>query len=250
MVPNICVPQIQVPCLESLPASHEDRLLSWRTKFSLKKINLKLRYNISSFQGCKETRQASRKMEQKRLFLRHDMGLGYKCECISTGKTKSQKVYDTLAKAQSSSWKGPKETSTCKSSLKTVYLKRNKEVMVNNNENKFCPSTSFPSSEITRLLNEILQQNLEREEYEQERCLALSKDLSHFIHRKIQSLTLPRYKFVSYVHIGKVNCKGTVVSSRCLWDTSKYGFAAGRYRNDSLYAIASVCGFYSGKSQG
>ena len=130
------------------------------------------------------------------------------------------------------------------SSIEPIHLKRNYTACKVENSYQMEPTVKFPASQITEIANEVLSERLEGAEYDENACKELSKELCNEIQSKIKELTMPRYKFVCYVHIGQIKGQDMVIASRCLWDTNVDNFASAKFENRSLFATASVFGFY------
>lgn len=64
------------------------------------------------------------------------------------------------------------------------------------------------------------------------------------IKAKVKELMIPRYKIICLVHIGQMGDQSIRIGSRCLWDHVNDSFACSEFKNNSLYAIASVYGVY------
>ena len=70
------------------------------------------------------------------------------------------------------------------------------------------------------------------------------KTLSHLINKKVKELNFERYKIVTTVTIGQIADQGVRVASRCLMDQETDQFASGSFTNSTLFAVATVYGFY------
>jgi len=53
-----------------------------------------------------------------------------------------------------------------------------------------------------------------------------------------------RYKLVTTVTIGQIADQGVRVASRCLMDQETDQAASGSFTNETLFAVATVYGFY------
>ena len=59
-----------------------------------------------------------------------------------------------------------------------------------------------------------------------------------------KDLGCTRYKYVSHVVIGENTGQCLEAASRCLWDDQVDSFACATYKNDSIFAIATVFAIY------
>ena len=68
--------------------------------------------------------------------------------------------------------------------------------------------------------------------------------LSDVIKARTKELPLPRYKLVVSVEIGQSAGQSVICVSRSLWNASTDDFASASYRNESLFAVATVFAVY------
>ena len=65
------------------------------------------------------------------------------------------------------------------------------------------------------------------------------------IRSRIKSMMIPRYKVICLVHIGELGNHAVRIASQCLWDSSVDTFAMYEFKNNSLFAVATVYGVYA-----
>lgn len=130
------------------------------------------------------------------------------------------------------------------STIEPIHLKVTDRVQKQQKTCKMDTPVKFPSVKIESIAYSILKQHLELETYEETKTKSTDIHLCRVILREIKNLQLARYKFVCYVHIGEIKHKGTVIANRCMWDKNTENFAGAQFINSSLFATASVFGFY------
>ncbi|BFY99790.1 hypothetical protein BsWGS_02830 [Bradybaena similaris] len=106
------------------------------------------------------------------------------------------------------------------------------------------PTKKFPHSTVNSIIKESMENLLSDEHYRPDFCRDVTKTLSETIKARIKSLMIPRYKIICLVQIGELRSQGIRVGSRCLWDESNDTFWTHEFRNQSIYAVASVYGIY------
>ncbi|KAI8509210.1 Tctex-1 [Branchiostoma belcheri] len=102
----------------------------------------------------------------------------------------------------------------------------------------------FSATKVEAVMNMVLQQYLENEKYDPATSPNLTTILADVVKNRVKELNFPRYKIVSHVCIGQTDNNDVELASRCLWDQDKDNFATVTYRNDSLFAVATVYGVY------
>ena len=102
----------------------------------------------------------------------------------------------------------------------------------------------FVSYKVEEAMKEILKDQLQDVTYNAEQCSKLTQKLCSRIKEKAKEMSYPRYKLVVQVVLGEDTAQSVQMASRCLWDHNNDSFAAATYRNQSLYAIATVYGLY------
>jgi len=100
-----------------------------------------------------------------------------------------------------------------------------------------------------KLINTALLEQLKGRKYVAADCKWLTQDLAADLLERVKSdqrdAGVRRYKFVTVVNIGSVTEHPDVqLASRCLWGPNTDGFASASYRNDSLFAVATVYAVY------
>uniref|UniRef100_A0A1I8HQF8 Tctex1 domain-containing protein 2 n=2 Tax=Macrostomum lignano TaxID=282301 RepID=A0A1I8HQF8_9PLAT len=107
------------------------------------------------------------------------------------------------------------------------------------------PHRNFPVAEVHKILKDVLEGYLAEERYEEDFAREMSKNISQVIRGRIKELqALGRYKFVVVSSIGMNGGHGLAISSRCLWNDVTDNFASYQFRNNSLYAVATVFAVY------
>jgi hypothetical protein len=91
-----------------------------------------------------------------------------------------------------------------------------------------------------------LESHLKDKTYNPNKSLAMSKELSEEIMRETRNCLShnARYKLISHVSIGQQNGQDIRCTSRCLWDTNFDRFVSVVYKNDSLFAVATLFAVY------
>jgi hypothetical protein len=106
------------------------------------------------------------------------------------------------------------------------------------------PYTKFSAKQVTQIIEEVLEGQLEEEEYDPRATKQMAKTLSTIITSRVKSLKFDRYKIVTIVTLGQVADQGVQIASRCLFDTQWDNFGSGSYKNSSLFGVATVFGIY------
>lgn len=55
---------------------------------------------------------------------------------------------------------------------------------------------------------------------------------------------IPRYKIIVIISIGQIRDQNIRMGSRCLWDDTHDNFSSHIFKNNSLFAAATVFGVY------
>ncbi len=128
------------------------------------------------------------------------------------------------------------------SSIEPVHLRP--PATATENSYQIGPKILFPIVQIEKIARDTLNNFLEGTVYDEATCRQLSLDICDEIQTKIKRLKVPRYKFVSYVHIGQLLGQDIRIASRCLWDTNVDNCASVDFRSKHLFASACIFGFY------
>ncbi len=80
--------------------------------------------------------------------------------------------------------------------------------------------------------------------YDSKTCGKVTCDVSNQIKQAVKDMHFARYKFVCSVVIGERKDQGLQVASRCLCDSKSDNHASATYKNNSIFAVATVHGFY------
>lgn len=102
----------------------------------------------------------------------------------------------------------------------------------------------FNVSKVQKLVNEILSNHLENVQYEPNKCKDLVYFLSEEIKSRVKSVTFRRYKLIVNITIGQNNGSSIIVASRSLWNSDTDNGCTVQYKNNSLFAIASIFATY------
>lgn len=106
---------------------------------------------------------------------------------------------------------------------------------------KMEPGEMFLSGKARAIIRDVLETHLGAKSYIAEETKRLSVEISEEIKRKVKAeAPVERYKLVCVVWIGQQLGQGVHISSRCLWNANFDNFAEESYRNDHLFAQASV----------
>lgn len=105
----------------------------------------------------------------------------------------------------------------------------------------------FHAYKIEPKLYELLEDALKGKKYSQIQTGTFSKELSQDIMREarlIMNNASARYKIVAHVLISEATGQDIRFGSRCIWDNSFDNSASAVYKNESLYAVATVFAIY------
>lgn len=72
----------------------------------------------------------------------------------------------------------------------------------------------------------------------------LCKSISDAMKSRTKALNIPRYKIVVHVTIGEVGSHSLLQASRCMWNTDMDTHCTVEYKNQSLYACATIYVIY------
>ncbi|XP_031562874.1 tctex1 domain-containing protein 1-like [Actinia tenebrosa] len=95
---------------------------------------------------------------------------------------------------------------------------------------------------IKRLMDELLEEKLDNEVYDEESCKIKCLTLSEEIKQKVKELGMTRYRIICHVSIGSCSGQGLIMASRFIWNDIKDNFVTSTFRNVSLFAVATVFG--------
>ena len=105
----------------------------------------------------------------------------------------------------------------------------------------------FQAYKIEPKLFDLLKDALKGKKYSSIQSGTYAKELSQDIMRETRLLmnnASPRYKLVAHVVIGEPTGQDIRVGSRCVWDSMFDNCASVVYKNDSLFAVATVFAIY------
>lgn len=145
----------------------------------------------------------------------------------------------TQSEAQSG--KFASATSAATNSIDDNMSAFNGERLMMENTYKMEPDGLFLNGKARVIIRDVLEEHLKSKSYIAEDSKRLSAEISEEIKRKVKAeAPLERYKFVCVVWIGQQLGQGVHITSRCLWNAHFDNFARDSYRNDHLFAEASV----------
>jgi hypothetical protein len=105
----------------------------------------------------------------------------------------------------------------------------------------------FKPYKVEPKLYALLEETLKNRKYDAQKAAYLSKELSQELMREtrlIMNNASMRFKLVSHVVIGEMSGQDLRVGSRCLWDNNQDNCVTVVYKNNSLYAVATVFAIY------
>eukprot|EP00735_Rhodelphis_limneticus_P007127 TRINITY_DN19626_c0_g1::TRINITY_DN19626_c0_g1_i1::g.24466::m.24466 TRINITY_DN19626_c0_g1::TRINITY_DN19626_c0_g1_i1::g.24466 ORF type:complete len:125 (-),score=16.74,sp/A2VDD2/TC1DB_XENLA/45.00/3e-33,Tctex-1/PF03645.8/2.4e-26,DUF3827/PF12877.2/0.0082 TRINITY_DN19626_c0_g1_i1:349-687(-) len=105
--------------------------------------------------------------------------------------------------------------------------------------------TRFRSSKVKKVMQDILNQELEGKKYTHELSRQQSLRITDIIKQKVKELGFARYKIVVQVVVGEIKGQSIRIASRCLWDQENDNCASASFKNSSLYAVAMAFGCYA-----
>ena len=102
----------------------------------------------------------------------------------------------------------------------------------------------FNASRVSSVIESVLSNYLENEEYEYAKCNKLSETISEILKNRVKDLHYPRYRLISHVIIGQNTGQNIALYSRCLAFEGHDTYATATYKKGSLYACGCVYGIY------
>ncbi|XP_057314714.1 uncharacterized protein LOC130655917 [Hydractinia symbiolongicarpus] len=93
---------------------------------------------------------------------------------------------------------------------------------------------------VKEIITEILHTNLEGVSYDHKKCKNKSSELSCEIHDRLKNLSQNNYKITVLIYLGEIRDEGIEVSSQCIWDSKCDCVVISCFKNETLFAIASV----------
>ena len=113
------------------------------------------------------------------------------------------------------------------------------------NTYKMKPDKVFLTEQIKATIRECLDCCLKGKIYSSDCAKSWAVELADEIKGKVkQQGYLRQFKIVCVVHIGQNLNQAVSIASRSLWDNKVDSFACENFRNDSIFAQASVFGVY------
>lgn len=102
----------------------------------------------------------------------------------------------------------------------------------------------FNSMRISRLVNDIVRNHLENVKYEANKCRDLVQLLSDEIKMRTKLMVYKRYKLIVNLTIGQAFGNSLIMASRALWNPETDNECTVTYKNNSLFAIATIFACY------
>ena len=126
-----------------------------------------------------------------------------------------------------------------------VKIQEPKQVKLENTY-KMSPDVAvgFRPCAVTQEMETILRTELAGLKYDEKQCKALVLTLADHIKQSIKDMGYRRHKLVCNVVLGKSNDQGLQMCSRGLWDPAYDSWACANYKNDSIFAVATVHAFF------
>jgi len=102
----------------------------------------------------------------------------------------------------------------------------------------------FYPAQVKKIVNEVLNEKLENQTYDDKNAQALALDISNVVKMRCKSLKMPRYKIIVQTFVGENKGQGVRVTSKSLWNANFDDYASCSYMNASLFAVVMVFGSY------
>jgi len=102
----------------------------------------------------------------------------------------------------------------------------------------------FYSDKVEDVMRRILNNKLEKEEYDRTKFATLAKELSTEIKARVKEFQWMRHKVVVQVVVGQNSEQDVNFGSRCLWDLKTDNYACASYKNENFFASAACFGIY------
>lgn len=103
----------------------------------------------------------------------------------------------------------------------------------------------FKASDTTKAIENVLRRELANSSYEERWCKQKVTILADLIKDEVKYMGYRRHKIICHVVLGQTFDQGIEMGSRGLCDPSVDSWACASYRNDSLFAVATVHAFYA-----
>lgn len=102
----------------------------------------------------------------------------------------------------------------------------------------------FNSARVSRLVHEIMRNHLDNVKYEPNKCKDLVQLLTDEIKTRTKSILYKRYKLIVNLTIGQSVGSSLIMASRSLWNPETDNECTVTYKNNSLFAIATIFACY------
>ena len=102
----------------------------------------------------------------------------------------------------------------------------------------------FNVTRVSRLVYDIMQNHLENLKYEPNKCKDMVQLLSEEIKARTKSILYKRYKLVVNLTIGPSLGSSLIMASRSLWNPETDNECTVTFKNNSLFAIATIFACY------
>lgn len=115
----------------------------------------------------------------------------------------------------------------------------------NSTISNFDSSRLFNINQIKKLIENIIEEKLNDEtEYDSNKSIDLSKELSQIIKDAIKTLNYHQYKYIIQVVIGQCQNENLMMTCRCLWDIQTDNYASYIYSNAKIFCAVTVFGLF------
>eukprot|EP00771_Trimastix_marina_P000204 gnl/Trimastix_PCT/1211.p1 GENE.gnl/Trimastix_PCT/1211~~gnl/Trimastix_PCT/1211.p1 ORF type:complete len:125 (-),score=2.45 gnl/Trimastix_PCT/1211:48-422(-) len=101
----------------------------------------------------------------------------------------------------------------------------------------------FRPAQVREIVQTILNEKLEGQEYQQENTPAWTREIADEIKTQLKN-RFDRYKIAVQVVIGETRGQGARMGFRALWDPATDTHAEVRFINESIFCVATVFGVY------
>ena len=103
----------------------------------------------------------------------------------------------------------------------------------------------FRPAEARKLIEEVVNEKLKNETYDEKSVGRLSKEIADECKKKLMTLQKDRYKFLVQTMIGPNMGQGVRVGSRQFWDEDTDDIATFPYMSESMFCLVTAYGIYS-----
>uniref|UniRef100_K3WMN5 Tctex1 domain-containing protein 2 n=1 Tax=Globisporangium ultimum (strain ATCC 200006 / CBS 805.95 / DAOM BR144) TaxID=431595 RepID=K3WMN5_GLOUD len=93
------------------------------------------------------------------------------------------------------------------------------------------PKSKPTTTKMKQMINEILQEKLDKATYQSDRASVLTKEIADAIKAKLKGCNYARCKYVVQVVIGEQRGEGVRMGCRCFWDAETDCYASETFSN-------------------